>query len=314
MLKNMEMNLWQEQSLAVLAVVLAMIYSSVFISSITNLMLDMKRFRDKRNQKITAFREYAARHGISATLSVRLTRYLEREHDNKMQEQTEMELQQALPEDLLKELFHEARSPILSAHGFFEYLCDKHRRVERDLCLRAVSEAHFMAHDRIFTEGDTCSSMYFVSTGDLSYMFSQRPDRQRGLKHLAGPAKLWKYVRSASSLNALEAGVRIARGDWSSEPVLWLTRWEHKGGLWANSDGSFFVIRADDFAKVLQDQKSALIDATIYARGFLQNLVTQGELLSDLAKPEENTQATNRFGFRRMGTKLFRFDGAVGPW
>ncbi|CAE8648017.1 unnamed protein product, partial [Polarella glacialis] len=92
------LTLWQEQALAVLAVSGAMIFSSIFISSITNLMLDMKRMRDKKNQKITAFREYAAKRNISTMLSVRLTRYLEREHDHKMQQQTEQELQEALPQ------------------------------------------------------------------------------------------------------------------------------------------------------------------------------------------------------------------------
>ncbi|CAE8739333.1 unnamed protein product, partial [Polarella glacialis] len=148
--------------------------------------------------------------------------------------------------ELLKELFHEARSPILSAHSFFESLGEKHRRVERDLCLRAVWEQYFMADDRIFSEGDTCSSMYFVSRGDLSYTFSAKAESARpiDLKHLAKLATRWKYVRSLSSPRALEVGEQMKRGDWLSEPVLWLTRWEHMGGLWANSDGSVIIIRA----------------------------------------------------------------------
>ncbi|CAE8623285.1 unnamed protein product [Polarella glacialis] len=317
MTQNMALNLWQEQALAVLAVVLAMTYSSVFISSITNLMLDMKRLRDKRNHKIAAFREYAARHGISTMLSIRLTRYLERDHDNKRQQQTEMELQQALPQELLKELFHEARSPILSAHSFFESLGEKHRRVERDLCLRAVSEVHFLAHDRIFSEGDSCSSMYFVSAGDLSYTVSAKGSERSvaDVKQKESLARRWKYVRSDTGRKALEAGERIARGDWASEPVLWLTRWEHKGDLWANADGSFVTIRAEDFAKVVQNQKSALIDVTIYARCFVEELAASGQMLSDLALPDE-TQSTRsrskqRFSFRRKATRSFL---ALGPW
>jgi len=314
MTQNMALNLWQEQALAVLAVVLAMTYSSVFISSITNLMLDMKRLRDKRNQKIAAFREYAARHGISTMLSIRLTRYLERDHDNKRQQQTEMELQQALPKELLKELFHEARSPILSAHSLFASLGERHRRVERDLCLRAVSEVHFLAHDRIFSEGDSCSSMYFVSAGDLSYTVSAKGSERLvdDVKQKEILARRSKYVRSVSNRKALEAGERIARGDWASEPVLWLTRWEHRGDLWANADGSFVTIRTEDFAKVVQNQKSALIDVTIYARCFVEEFATRGQMLSDLAPPDETqrTRSKQRFGLFRKATRSFL---AVGP-
>ncbi|CAE8601093.1 unnamed protein product [Polarella glacialis] len=320
MTSNLELTLPQEQALSVAAIILAMIYSSVFISSITNLMMDVKRTADKRNQKIAAFRDYATRHGISTMLSVRLTRYLEREHDSKMREKTEMELQQALPQELLKELFHEARSPILSAHSLFASLGERHRRVERDLCMSAASEVHFLANDRIFSEGDSCSSMYFVNTGDLSYtsLVKSGTAKPATLKHLADLAMRWKYVRSLSSNKALEAGEKMTRGEWLSEPVLWCSRWEHRGDLWANSDGSFVIVKPEEFVKVIQAQKSALIDVTIYARCFVQELATRGEFLSDLAEPEETPSAApNRFGFGRKNTKRFvlptdrRFDNVA---
>ncbi|CAE8622578.1 unnamed protein product, partial [Polarella glacialis] len=111
---------------------------------------------------------------------------------------------------------------------------------------------------------------------------------------------------------------KMTRGEWLSEPVLWCSRWEHRGDLWANSDGSFVIVKPEEFVKVIQAQKSALIDVTIYARCFVQELATRGEFLSDLAEPEETPSAApNRFGFGRKNTKRFvlptdrRFDNVA---
>ncbi|CAE8713471.1 unnamed protein product, partial [Polarella glacialis] len=130
------------------------------------------------------------------------------------------------------------------------------------------------------------------------------------LKHLADLAM--------RSLSSWEAGEKVTRRNWLSEPVLWCSRWEHKGDLCANSEGSFVIVKPEEFVKVIQNQKSALIDVTIYARCFVKELATRGEFLSDLADPEETlSAAVNRFGFGRKNAKQFvlptdkRFDNVA---
>ena len=71
-------------------------------------MAEMKRANDKYNQEMRATRDYVIAHGISTALSMRMKRYIERQHERKKQVQNEAALKELLSSELLRDVLHQA--------------------------------------------------------------------------------------------------------------------------------------------------------------------------------------------------------------
>merc|ERR1719201_2939465 len=114
-----DLNTSVERMWAIFATFNAMIVSSVFISTVTNYMSEIRRKRQQRSSKMAIIREYAQKYGLSPHLDLQLKQYIQTKYEKHLHDEAERELIQVLPPQLLIELRREMWGPALSVHPYF---------------------------------------------------------------------------------------------------------------------------------------------------------------------------------------------------
>merc|ERR1739846_170055 len=99
-----------------------MAVGGIFISSLTNTMLQLQTFYKQKMRKFLVIQEYCQEHNISTCLSVRIKKSVEKSFERKMREQYAIEMAEMLPWELLTDLRYESWSPTLFEHCFFKFL------------------------------------------------------------------------------------------------------------------------------------------------------------------------------------------------
>jgi len=274
MSENMDLLLFSERILAVLSTIIAMFVLSIFISTMTNTMAEIKKHRQQRGRKVELTRAYCREHRISKNLVLRVRQYIESHHSSRSRLAAghyDAELTTMLPISLLMDLRHEAWSPVILRMDFFRTLHKTHRTTERDICHQALQEVPVFAGDTVFTTGDACSRMLFVVKATLSYTLGM---------------VMGQNAQDSTS-------VTVPSGQWVSEAVLW-TVWENCGQLSSSTDATLLGILVEPFMKVMRSHEHALIEAAIYAKSFVEVLnSTEKDELSDLDQTTRQPDRTH---------------------
>ncbi|CAE7659296.1 KCNH6 [Symbiodinium pilosum] len=279
MQSNMSLQTGPERALAIAASFLALGVSSIFISSITNTMADIGRERQRKKQILLSVREYCGSHRISSGHTLRIKKYVEREHHRKKSRQLHLELLETLPQDMLFELFHEGRSQALQHHSLFDQLGRIDPVMELNFCNKVVTELHVIALDKVFKSGDTGKAMYIPATGQCYYEYLP-PDLPTAPAPQTKRSIVSQFIRRLS-LRSLESKVAptdaatispVWQNECLSECSLWVHGWKHRGNLQAASDGRLITVQVNKFGEFLQDFPGTLVDTVVYARFYMDAL------------------------------------------
>merc|ERR1719329_1377307 len=100
----MELRTYAEKVFSLIATVNAIVFSSIFISHITNRMAEMKRMRVQKTSKLLIIRMYVQRHSISLKLAMQLKRHIVTSYAVKLRSKEEAELMDILPTNLVMDL------------------------------------------------------------------------------------------------------------------------------------------------------------------------------------------------------------------
>ncbi|CAK9074750.1 unnamed protein product [Durusdinium trenchii] len=165
---NVELNTAFERWLAIIATGIALIISSLFVSVLTNLMADVARRTRKMTQIMESVRRYCGTCGVSAMHTMKIRRLVEREHCRDSI-QDHMQFLLSLPEGLVKELFHEARSITLACHPFFLEIGAADTTMELNLCNHAVRELYLLENDMLFYSNQKGQGIYLMASGAAHY-------------------------------------------------------------------------------------------------------------------------------------------------
>ncbi|CAJ1383465.1 unnamed protein product [Effrenium voratum] len=301
---NMKLKLPEERMFSLLASFGSLLFSSLFISYVTNTMARLARMWKERSLKLTAIGEYAVNHRIKTALTVRLKKYVEREEERKRFTANLEVLQTALPAELLRILFSAARSPTLMHHGFFMQMKRQHPHVIVDICVDAVSEMHLLAGDTVFEPGRQGFRMYLCDAGKLAYSMDNDMVHEAGTLHLHAE-KRGCCPRSQVTPTDFPGKdmVELPVGCFLSEAALWTSSWLHAGHLSAVTDSQVFAIKAEEFGRCIQRDSTVLCDVVIYARYFVQEMNTNlvnSDLPSDHIKREGSKDLNQAQKFFKM--------------
>ena len=165
---NVELHTFFERWLAILATFVSLIISSLFISVLTNLMANVARRTRKMAQILESVRKYCGACGVSFAHTMKVRRLVERDHF-RASIQEHMQFLLTLPEGLVKELFHEARSLTLASHPFFLEIGAANTRMELELCNSATKELYLLDLDEVFHENQKGQGIYFLASGAGRY-------------------------------------------------------------------------------------------------------------------------------------------------
>lgn len=92
------------------------------------------------------------------------------------QHEREQPVIQILPKQILMDLLHEIRSPVITAHPLILDLSNEFPRVVMRLCSEAVRPVLALEEEVVFARGDSCMRMLFVERGILSYLHGSAID------------------------------------------------------------------------------------------------------------------------------------------
>ncbi|CAE7240200.1 KCNH6 [Symbiodinium microadriaticum] len=166
---NVALHTALERWVAIMATFASLIISSLFISVVTNLMADVARRTRKMAHILASVRKYCGVCGVSYGHTMKVRRLVEREHC-RASIQEHMQFLLTLPETVVKELFHEARSITLACHPFFLELCAENSLMELQLCNRAAKELYLLEHDEIFRGNEKGEGVYILASGGAQYI------------------------------------------------------------------------------------------------------------------------------------------------
>lgn len=165
---NVELGTSFERWLAIMATFVSLCISSLFISVLTNIMAGVARRTRKMTLILESVRKYCASSGVSLTHTMKIRRLVEREHF-RANLQDHMQFLLSLPESLVRELFHEARSLTLNCHPFFLEIGLANATMELNLCNQAVKEFYLLENDCMFHGNQKGQGLYILASGAAIY-------------------------------------------------------------------------------------------------------------------------------------------------
>eukprot|EP00929_Paragymnodinium_shiwhaense_P063201 TRINITY_DN31589_c0_g1_i3.p1 TRINITY_DN31589_c0_g1~~TRINITY_DN31589_c0_g1_i3.p1 ORF type:complete len:1004 (+),score=125.79 TRINITY_DN31589_c0_g1_i3:115-3126(+) len=258
-----------ERMFAVGVLLFALITFSSFVSSIQNLMTNLRNLRSTEARQLGKLDQYLSDHSISVQLSVRLRRYLQRSLRNQQHnlQEKDIELLEQLSTPMYMELRFELHYPLLSKHPFFASYADINQQAVQRICFEALKSTSLCASDSLFSVGDTAWGMYHVAKGVLMYALNPPG-------HLSPRKGSLDFIGKTA----------VHADDWFCEPVLW-TPWEHKGNMSAITEVDLVVLSAETFHAILQNNRAAAQFPVGYAMEAVCLLNTcDKEELSDLGR------------------------------
>jgi len=234
-----------ERVFAVAVLLFAMIVFSSFVSSVTNSMALLFGRNSQDSHQQWVLRKYLQQRSISRDLTIRVNRYISfmlEAKRNSIQHEDVLFLD-LLSGPLLDELNFELHSDHLMVHPFLAELGRQMPAVLRKLCSIAVKNVSLSRGDALFSPGASCTEMYIVVSGLLSYKQEHQGDAHELLRN----------------------------GNWCSEAVLW-TPWYHRGRMRSKQDSQLVAIDSSKFREVLTREYQDMPFPKIYGGAFVKAL------------------------------------------
>jgi hypothetical protein len=289
----------------VFACVFGILCMSIFISSVTNTMIELGALDRERRWQIRLLNGFLKRSQLSAAFALRVKSDFAAQQMIAIHFKREQEVLSVLPRQIMMDLVYEIRAPVLAVHPLFADLKLEFPRMLRHVCADAVRPVPVQVDEVVFTRGDACTRVLFIESGSLNYEWNARmpkarrttrPTRQTGALEPTSPTtpggtSRIRVRRPSLSSNAsdfqqgptlcgdIENGnpapgvdvhadeICIGARSWLSEAALWV-EWEHYGSLTASQRSLLLGLEVEEFTKVVKLFKGARIRAALYARAF----------------------------------------------
>jgi len=269
-----------ERFFATIVLLGAFVLSTWFVSSMTNLMVQLQSIRSGRTRLHTQLLQYMADRKLSGTLIARIKKFLESRVTSPVLLAKEVSLLKVLPRHMLEDIYEEDYSKMVYEHALFYEFTIATPVVVRNLAHSAMWEVSEVPDSCIFSTGDACASMLFVSSGRMHYVqgirsirimptaaFENSPVGQKRKKTEDKPA----------------SGKVLRENSWLCDAAIFTT-WFNVGELTSISYSLLVHMGAEEFAKVVTSYPQAHRIAANHAQIFMNelNALTGTKRISDL--------------------------------
>eukprot|EP00927_Polykrikos_kofoidii_P005413 TRINITY_DN12147_c0_g1_i1.p1 TRINITY_DN12147_c0_g1~~TRINITY_DN12147_c0_g1_i1.p1 ORF type:complete len:842 (-),score=165.59 TRINITY_DN12147_c0_g1_i1:251-2716(-) len=255
-----------ERIYAAVFLLFALMILASFVSSLTNMMMQLQSLKDERDRQQRLVRSYLQANRINRALSMRVKRYVDWKLQVKGRQNSDADVLQILPSSLVVELVYEVRSPVFLQHKFFAFMDDAHSRIVRRLTHETMASMWQAPNELIFQMSEEADRMYFVTTGHLVYM----------VECGVGGTRSSGREGDDDATN----GFDINADSFLCEQSLWVD-WDHAGELIAVTDVCVMFVLALPFSRVMESHPPAHAIAVLYARQFLAALNCFGKNYTD---------------------------------
>jgi len=235
-----------ERIFAVTVLMCGMIVFSSTVSSITAATNSLKNLNATYDENLWSLRRFFREQHIPHDLVARVLRYAETKLKPRYQhlDHTQVAMLSELPQALYREVYWEIYRSILDVHPLFSNLSEHNPSLLQNICSAALQEHRLDKGELLFSPGQVCTCMYFVTEGTLSYFAT-------GL------------VEGGSQ----DLGVRR----YFCEAVLW-TPWVHQGRMFARSEATLTVLQAKRFQEACLDFSGDFEMLRVYGEHFVYQM------------------------------------------
>jgi len=161
-----------ERAFNIGVIILALLCTSSFLSSITTQMTHLRRLNEEQNRQHELARKYITDHKVSIELGNRLISFVRQHRRRRKTRVHEVDINafKDMPESLKVDLHVQVYMPSLMQHPLFV----RHNRLgdARELgmvCHTAMSEKALLLGHELFATGQVATEMVFVTDGNASY-------------------------------------------------------------------------------------------------------------------------------------------------
>lgn len=208
---------FRERVFAVFSIWFGLIAFSVFVSSITTNMTQLRQINSEQFNDEEGLKMYLVEHRVSVELGRCIMEYFNVHRREKKLQAREVDrlMLQTMPDGLRRQLSLEIFMPIVTSHPFFRFLREVDFARLGKLCHKAMHEIRLVVKEELFNVGDLSKGLYFLNKGSLCY-------------------------------NIAPEVLSLHSGQWIAEATLWMSRWMHCGRLSADDNkAGADVIRMD---------------------------------------------------------------------
>lgn len=247
----------EERGFAVVVVLFAIVLFSSFVSSITNMMVQLQSFHQERSYLQRTLRDFLHEHNISPELSMQTKMVVQNRLRQQQQSDYLERIQSLLPHSLLVEIYGETRLPVIIQHHFFEELSQEHPAPLRRVCLEAIEPMLVGTNELVWGPGQAGTCMSFISIGDFWY-------------------DMTKSTAKSQTRMAVLQQMRLSRKQWVCEVALWCQDWSHEGFFTCSASGEIYNLDAKKFAHTVGANPKVHVDVVLYARQFVATIEQVG--------------------------------------
>jgi len=186
-----------------------------------------------------------------------------------------------------RQVIEQTRALYMSSNPVFLAMQTCSSRCFERLCCDALQPFWVVPQEQLFSFGECCNSMYFVSGGKLNYV-KYSPVLQSLARNGTVAFSSKARTKSSADLVATTNEHACQKGRSLCEPVLW-THWVHCGDCIAHSHTSMFKLRSSDF--------QALVSAYTIVNSIVRK---HAALFVRTLNAQDRTQRTDLFDSMRM--------------
>jgi len=212
---------------------LGMIVFSSCVSTVTSKMSEVRQLHADHTYQDQLLRTFFRENKVSRELSSHVWAYT-RNHTRRSRSrvhEADSELLKVLPTLMKTQLHIEVYAQVLLEQTFFLVLANSSIRAIQFVCDAAMAHRSLRAGHQVFLVGEPATSMSFVLSGTLGYMWTTRQS--------------WS-LPSVFSKDVDGPRVPLSAGDSICELALWVD-WTHDGTLLAESATDLYEIDATVF-------------------------------------------------------------------
>jgi len=253
-----------ERTFNVFIVIFALVGFSYVVGSISASLAQLRALKEDVEKQFWSVRKYLRQNDVPKHLSIRIVRYLEKEHDRQKTRMSESNIKifGLLSEQLLSEMKCAVCIPNLIFHPLFEFLNKTSEPMMQRLALKGISQKLLATQDSLFVPEEKALHMGVIIVGCLKY---SKPMRGESYEELIDKEE-----------------------DWIAEQALWCESWRYLGMCSAVTDCELQNVQIETFVELACNFPSVRMLIATYARSYLRMMwEMDDEDLLDISKRED---------------------------
>jgi len=279
-----------ERAVAVLTIMCALIILSIFVSSLTNIIMQIQFLSSEARQLDNAVRLFLSSNDVSWHLSLRVKKYVFWKQRLERKLVGFSKVVEILPKAMQKDLQEEVRGPNIASHRLFTALKDMHPRMFREVCYDALRPCAPAPGEVIFNMAEACFHMYFVLDGTYRYIvpcvrgLTKFEAEESITAEMIGIQLVEHRPHDAHKVNRNDEQTHVhvlSKGRYLSEACLW-SDWDHCGICLASKRSEHMTMNSEEFARLARAHPAAHCSLIYYARSFMAGINTFGKHFTDI--------------------------------